>query len=153
MALSVPWRAAQVVAIGVSPRVLALWQRLVVLSILFHHSNLRLPVRLERGLATVIVTPRLHEIHHSVFSDERNSNWSSGLTLWDRLHGTLRTGHAASAVTIGLPEYRTRREVSLARMLGAPFVAPASRAARPRAGLASSRRASGRARPGGPRAG
>src|SRR5688572_3209445 len=48
LAASVPWRAAQVVLIGVDARTLQAWQTLTLLSVLFHHSNVRLPERLER---------------------------------------------------------------------------------------------------------
>src|SRR5688572_18724597 len=56
LAVSVPWRAAQVAAIGVSRRDLRLWQRMLLLSILFHHSNLRLPRRVGRVLGAFIMT-------------------------------------------------------------------------------------------------
>jgi sterol desaturase/sphingolipid hydroxylase (fatty acid hydroxylase superfamily) len=102
MLLTLPLRAAQILLIGVSPRAYALWKTAFFASVLFHHSNLRLPARLERGLAWFIMTPRLHGIHHSVVETERNSNWSSGLTLWDRLHGTLLTGTAQRDLVIGL---------------------------------------------------
>jgi sterol desaturase/sphingolipid hydroxylase (fatty acid hydroxylase superfamily) len=61
-----------------------------MLSILFHHLNMRLPLDLEKRLNYLIVTPRMHGIHHSIIRAEEDSNWSSGLTLWDRLHGTLK---------------------------------------------------------------
>ncbi len=57
MVVSAPWRAGQVALIGLSPRGLRLWQRFFFLSILFHHSNLRLPEGLERRLAWVLTTP------------------------------------------------------------------------------------------------
>src|SRR5947208_1638961 len=56
----------------------------------FHHSNWRLPLRLERILNLVIVTPRMHGIHHSVVERETNSNWSTVFSWWDRLHRTMR---------------------------------------------------------------
>lgn len=89
MAVSVPWRAAQVALFGVRPRALAVWQAFLFACILFHHANLRLPEWLERYLVLLIVTPRMHGIHHSILERETNSNWSSGLTIWDWLHGTL----------------------------------------------------------------
>ena len=103
MALSVPFRAAQVAAIGVSPRVLATWQTLGLLGILFHHANVDLPPRVERWLGLLVVTPRMHGIHHSAVEDETNSNWSSGLTVWDWLHGTLRLDIPQDAITVGVP--------------------------------------------------
>src|SRR5205823_774571 len=50
---SVPWRAAQVFVIGVSPDVLLLWQTCVLGAILFHHANLRLPAAIDRALSWV----------------------------------------------------------------------------------------------------
>ena len=41
--ISVLWRAVQILVIGVSPRSLRAWQYFLFPSILFHHSNLRLP--------------------------------------------------------------------------------------------------------------
>ena len=62
------WRACQVVLIGVSPLSISVWQTFLFLSVLFHHSNLRLPIEVERKLNSVIVTPRMHGIHHSIIA-------------------------------------------------------------------------------------
>ena len=91
-------------------------------SILFHHSNVELPIELERWLSRIIVTPRLHGIHHSTIRDETDSNWSSGLTLWDWLHGTLKVNVPQQAITIGVPAYRQSRDVSLPKIILMPFV-------------------------------
>ena len=69
----------------------------------------------------MIVTPRLHGIHHSTVRAETDANWSSGLTLWDRLHGTLRIDVPQDAITIGVPAYRVAEEVRLGRILALPF--------------------------------
>lgn len=121
LVLSVPWRAAQVALIGASPRALSAWQTATLLSILFQHANLRLPPAWEAGLMRLIVTPRLHGIHHSMIPEETGSNWSSGLTLWDRLHGTLRSDVRQAAITIGVPAYRTSEAVAIRRLLTLPF--------------------------------
>jgi len=118
---SVPWRAAQVLALGITPSSFSTWQRLLFLSILFHHSNLRLPVRTERWLNRLLVTPRMHGIHHSMVSGEMNSNWSSGLTLWDRLHGTLKLNVPQEEITIGVPAYSRIEELTLMNILKLPF--------------------------------
>jgi sterol desaturase/sphingolipid hydroxylase (fatty acid hydroxylase superfamily) len=103
MAVSMPYRAAQVVLLGVSSRPHSIWQTLVFVCILFHHSNLRLPAWLERLLSPVLVTPSMHGIHHSVVDKEVNSKWSSGLTVWDWLHGTLRLDVRQEEIEIGAP--------------------------------------------------
>jgi sterol desaturase/sphingolipid hydroxylase (fatty acid hydroxylase superfamily) len=121
MALSVLFRALQVVVIGPTRKALSIWQRAIFGSILFHHSNLRLQPRFERMLALVIVTPRMHGIHHSARRDETDSNWSSLLSVWDRLHGTYRENVPDEALVIGVPAYQKPAEVTLGRMLALPF--------------------------------
>lgn len=118
---SVPWRAAQILLIGVTPDALSHWQRLTMMSVLFHHSNVRLPMPLERALSLFVTTPRLHGIHHSIVAEEQNSNWSSGLTAWDRLHGTLRADVPQAGITIGVPAYREPVDVTLPKSLAMPL--------------------------------
>jgi sterol desaturase/sphingolipid hydroxylase (fatty acid hydroxylase superfamily) len=122
MALSVIWRAGQVIILGISSGALLVWQTALSISILFHHSNLRLPIGIERMLNTFIVTPRMHGIHHSVLDQEVNSNWSSGLTIWDRLHGTLNLAVPQQEVTIGVPAFRDPNQVTLLKIIVLPFI-------------------------------
>ncbi len=121
MLVSIPWRAAQVALLGVSGRALRAWQAFFFLSVLFHHSNLRLPPRLDRRLSWLLTTPRMHTIHHSVVRGETNSNWSSGFSLWDRLHGSFRWDAAPREGGIGVPGYRDPAETRLARSWRMPF--------------------------------
>lgn len=120
--VSVPWRAAQIVLIGVSPLGLSIWQTATLVVVIFHHSNTELPLGLERWLNYLIVTPRMHGIHHSIVPEEQNSNWSTGLTVWDRLHRTLRLNVPHDAIRIGVPAYRDTSEVTLPKVLALPFV-------------------------------
>jgi sterol desaturase/sphingolipid hydroxylase (fatty acid hydroxylase superfamily) len=121
MALSVPYRLAQVALIGADAFSLGLWQAVLLPSILFHHSNLRLPLSLERVLVRVLVTPRMHGIHHSAYENETNSNWSSLLSAWDYLHGTALLGVPQRAVEIGVPAHRRPEAVTLGPILTLPF--------------------------------
>lgn len=121
LAISTPWRAAQVVLIGVRPATLEAWQRLTLASVLFHHSNVRLPRRLETTLSRIVVTPRLHGIHHSRRPDEMASNWSSGLALWDLLHRTWRDDVPPETISVGVEEVRDPDQVTLPRLLAMPF--------------------------------
>jgi sterol desaturase/sphingolipid hydroxylase (fatty acid hydroxylase superfamily) len=122
LAVSIPWRAAQIVAIGVTPEALAVWQNALLVSILFHHSNVKLPLEIERAMSRVFVTPRMHGIHHSIVPEETNSNWSSGLTVWDWLHGTLRLNVPQREIAIGVAAYRSPEDVTLRESLELPFV-------------------------------
>jgi sterol desaturase/sphingolipid hydroxylase (fatty acid hydroxylase superfamily) len=124
IAISVAFRAAQIVVIGPAPATLAAWQIFLFLCILFHHSNVRLPLAVERKLARVVVTPRLHGIHHSIAPEEVNSNWSSGLSFWDWLHSTLRTQVPQNDITLGIPGFLEEDQVTLGKSLALPFRGP-----------------------------
>ncbi len=89
---------------------------------LFHHSNWRLPRGLDRSLSRVLTTPRMHGIHHTARETSTNANWSSGLSLWDHLHGTYRSDPSVEAGPIGVPGYRDPRETRLIPSLRLPFV-------------------------------
>ena len=122
MLLSVPWRAGQVALLGVSPRALRVWQGFFFASIVFHHSNLRLPEAFERRLARVLTTPRMHGIHHTAERALTDCNWSSGLSLWDHLHGSFRLAAPQPAVRIGVPAYHHPRQTGLLASLLLPFL-------------------------------
>lgn len=121
LGLSVFYRALQVAVLGIDPRSVAVWQTLLFVSILFHHSNTRLPLAVERILVRIIVTPRMHGIHHSDFENETNTNWSSLLSAWDYLHRTIRLDVPQDAITIGLPAYDDPGKVTLGKILALPF--------------------------------
>jgi sterol desaturase/sphingolipid hydroxylase (fatty acid hydroxylase superfamily) len=121
MIVSAPWRAAQVALIGVSPRQLSLWQMLTTMAILFHHSNIRLPLAIEHTLARIVVTPRMHGIHHSIVERETDSNWETIFSLPDYLHRTVRLNVPQQAIDIGIPAFRRAEEVRLGRLLRMPF--------------------------------
>jgi sterol desaturase/sphingolipid hydroxylase (fatty acid hydroxylase superfamily) len=113
-----------VIAIGVGPRALAVWQKLTLAEVLFHHSNVRLPRGVERVLSLLVVTPRLHGIHHSVAREERDTNFSSGFALWDWLHNTGRRELDRDVVRIGLPGHEHAEDVTLIRTLALPLRSP-----------------------------
>jgi sterol desaturase/sphingolipid hydroxylase (fatty acid hydroxylase superfamily) len=96
--LSVPLRLAQVRLFGVSPHALALWEGFFGASVLFHHADLDLPF--DRELSWLLTTPGMHDIHHRADFGSLDSNFSAGLSVWDRLHGTF--ADTAPVVPIGL---------------------------------------------------
>jgi sterol desaturase/sphingolipid hydroxylase (fatty acid hydroxylase superfamily) len=121
IAISVPYRITQVLLIGVDPQSLLTWQALTLFSILFHHSNIRLPKSVEDRLVRLIVTPRMHGIHHSNELQNQNSNWSGGLTIWDALHGTLNLGVLQDQIDIGVRGFERPDQVTLPKILTQPF--------------------------------
>ena len=121
LALAAGFRAAQVLLLGVDRETLSVWQQALVLSVVFHHSNLELPVEAERALQYLFVTPRMHGIHHSTKSEEMNTNYSSLLSWWDRVHGSLRLDVPQRAVTIGVAGFSEPAQVTFLRSMSLPF--------------------------------
>jgi sterol desaturase/sphingolipid hydroxylase (fatty acid hydroxylase superfamily) len=57
---------------------------------MFSHSNVRMPLGLDRALRWFVVTPDMHRVHHSIRPSETNSNFGFNLPWWDQLFGTYR---------------------------------------------------------------
>jgi sterol desaturase/sphingolipid hydroxylase (fatty acid hydroxylase superfamily) len=119
--LSAFYRSAQVILFGIDFWTLLLFETSVTAFALFHHSNLRLPQRLESRWNRLLVTPRMHGVHHSIVQNETDSNFGTILTLWDRLHRTLRLHIPQERITIGVPSYRDPQEQTFLKSLLIPF--------------------------------
>ncbi|GAB3168907.1 sterol desaturase family protein [Telluribacter humicola] len=109
--ISVLYRGGWALLAGVSPRQVLVYEIIFEVATNFHHTNLKLPEKLDRRLADFIVTPRMHGIHHSVIRDETDSNYSVVLTIWDRLHQTLRLDIPQDQINIGVPYIRKHTDV------------------------------------------
>ncbi len=121
VAFSAALRVAQATLIGLSPWTYAAYELVFQGNTLFHHSNLRLPIRVERQLNRILVTPRMHGIHHSQVEGETNSNFSVIFPWWDRLHRTLKLNVPQSRIVIGVPAYATAEDNRLWSALAMPF--------------------------------
>lgn len=121
VALSAVFRVVQISLIGVGLGTLAVYELVFQLNTLFHHSNVRLPIRIERLLNLVLVTPRMHGIHHSWVRRETDSNFSVVLPWWDRLHRTLRLNVPQARLRIGVPGYSRPEDNRFWASFTAPF--------------------------------
>ena len=120
VAMSAGFRIVQIATLGVSPVTFAIYELVFQIGTLFHHSNVRLPLMAERFLNRVVVTPRMHGIHHSEVRRENNSNFSVVFPWWDRLHRTLRLNVPQSQIVIGIPAYSGAADNGPARALLMP---------------------------------
>src|SRR5437867_6673746 len=121
MLFSIGFLSLAVIVFGISPIMLIVFFITFEAATLFHHSNWRLPIKLERIFNLIVVTPRMHGIHHSIVQRETNSNWGTIFCWWDKLHRTLRRDVPQNAVTIGVAAYRDEKELTLAQLLVLPF--------------------------------
>lgn len=114
-------RLAVLPLLGVTPAQLLLYELILQPVILFHHSNVRLPARLDQALRTVIVTPWMHWVHHSRYRPETDSNFASVFSFWDRLFGSFRLREDPSGISLGLDGYEPQEWRTIAGMLRSPF--------------------------------
>ena len=121
MVFSAGFLALAVIVFGIGPIMLLVFFITFEGATLFHHSNWRLPIWLERTLNRAIVTPRMHGIHHSIVQRETNSNWGTIFCWWDKLHRTLRRDIPQDEITIGVAAYREENELTLGRLWLLPF--------------------------------
>jgi sterol desaturase/sphingolipid hydroxylase (fatty acid hydroxylase superfamily) len=124
--LSMVIKIATVAFFGIPSVAVVAFEVVLNATAMFNHSNVALPIWLDRLARSIVVTPDMHRVHHSVVRSETDSNFGFNLPWWDRLFGTYRAGPAAGheGMTIGLPIFRDARELRLDRLLTQPFRAP-----------------------------
>jgi sterol desaturase/sphingolipid hydroxylase (fatty acid hydroxylase superfamily) len=83
--LSALARAAVIVGFGFPLDSVLVFQALVLIAAIFHHSNLALPPGFERALARVIITPSIHWVHHHKRRADTDSNYGTIFSFWDPL--------------------------------------------------------------------
>jgi sterol desaturase/sphingolipid hydroxylase (fatty acid hydroxylase superfamily) len=121
VAMSAGFRTVQVGVIGVSAPMFAAYELVFQANTLFHHSNVRLPIRVERLLSLVLVTPRMHGIHHSQVREEANSNYSVVFPWWDHVHRTIGLNVPQADIVVGVPGYASPEDNRLSNTLLLPF--------------------------------
>jgi sterol desaturase/sphingolipid hydroxylase (fatty acid hydroxylase superfamily) len=89
----------------------------------FSHANIRLPMRLEKVLRRIQVTPEIHRIHHSIDASEQRFNFANLFSFWDRLFRTYRDHpEAGEQMQFGLAGVAAAQSVRPLAMLALPFV-------------------------------
>lgn len=122
--LSVAIKMAVIALTGAPAVAVVIFEVVLNATAMFNHSNVALPVGLDRVLRLLVVTPDMHRVHHSVTPHEANSNFGFNLPWWDRLFGTYRAqpdkGH--TDMDIGIDLFREPDELHLHKMLIQPFM-------------------------------
>jgi sterol desaturase/sphingolipid hydroxylase (fatty acid hydroxylase superfamily) len=111
-------RAVVIIALAMPLASVVVFEVLIIVSALFHHSNLRLPKWLEKALSFVIVTPSIHWVHHHAKQADTDSNYSTVLSIWDRIFSSRSATHRSDTMKIGVER---RPERSLLGLIQKPF--------------------------------
>ena len=118
VALAALARAGAIVALDIRLSSVLLFETLVLMSTIFHHSDARLPPRLEQALARVIITPSIHWVHHHALRADTNSNYGTIFSFWDPLFRSRSRTRRWATMPIGV---EGRRDRPLLRLLVTPF--------------------------------
>lgn len=129
IALSMAIKLGLVWLLGPHPAAVVIFELLLSLGALITHTDVALPPQLDRALRTLLVTPNMHRIHHSVRREETDSNYGFHLSVWDRAFGSYRAAPAEPERTmpIGLGEFREPAAQTLWGLLRQPFLAAGPR--------------------------
>ncbi len=95
-------RAGVILLIGFPLNSILVFETLVLIATIFHHSDLLLPARLEAALARLIITPSIHWVHHHRLKRDTDSNYGTVFSFWDRLFGSANATARRPAMTIGV---------------------------------------------------
>ena len=106
-------RALVIFLMGVPLLTVVVFETLLALLTMFHHSNIRLAPKLERALAAVIVTPSIHWVHHHAIRRDTDSNYATLLSLWDRLFRSKSLTQRTPEMPIGVEGGKDRGFVPL----------------------------------------
>jgi sterol desaturase/sphingolipid hydroxylase (fatty acid hydroxylase superfamily) len=118
---SVFFRGAAVILIGISPLMVLIYEIAFDASNQFQHSNMKISFPFEKVLNKILVTPRMHGIHHSMKRSETDSNFSIIFSFWDRLHRTIRLNVHQDSIVTGVPVYPDEKELTTGNLLKLPF--------------------------------
>ena len=116
--LSALARAGAIALLALPLSSVLVFETLVLMAAMFHHSNLRLPPALERALSLLVVTPSIHWVHHHRRRIDTDSNYCTILSLWDRLFASRSGHHRTPDMPIGV---EGREEEGVLQLLAAPF--------------------------------
>jgi sterol desaturase/sphingolipid hydroxylase (fatty acid hydroxylase superfamily) len=124
LAMSAVIKISLVFFLGASVLGVMIFESALVLCAQFHHSSLKVPGWFETVFWILFVPPSMHRIHHSVVIEERDTNYGTIFSAWDRGFGTLLTRVDQGKIRIGVGSYQKPEELNLHHLLVMPFTRP-----------------------------
>lgn len=115
------FRIIQISIIGVTPVVFIIYEIFFTANTIFQHSNIKLSIKIERIINKIIVTPRMHGIHHSQYRTETDSNFSTIFSIWDLFHKTILLNIPQNKISIGVPAYNNSSDNKFINLITLPF--------------------------------
>ena len=124
IAISLGVKAAAVALLGIPAVAIVIFEVALNGFALFNHANIRLSQKWDDKVGRVLITQRLHRIHHSQAKAESNSNYGFSVSWWDRLFNsfTPRAQYSDETLPIGQKDVPAVKEnASIRALLMQPF--------------------------------
>lgn len=99
-------RAVVIFILGVPLASVVVFETLIALVTIFHHSNVRIPAMAEKAMSLFIVTPSIHWVHHHAKRSDTDSSYATFFSLWDRLFGSRSKTVRTAEMPIGVEGLR-----------------------------------------------
>ena len=121
LSVSAGIKIGQIFFLGPDLIAITIFESLIVLTSQFHHSSMIVPPWFERLYWTLFVPPSMHRIHHSVVIKERNSNYGTIFSIWDRIMETMVSKIDQERIRIGIGAYQNPDKLKFHHLLLMPF--------------------------------
>lgn len=94
-------------------------EAIILLSSIFHHSNINIPEKLEKMISLIFVTPSIHWVHHHQRQSETDANYSTIFSWWDKIFNSKSLFKRKLNMPIGV---EGDQEQDLVKLVIRPFV-------------------------------
>jgi len=122
--ISLALKTGAVLLLGAPASAVLVFEIMLNGAAMFNHANLFIPPGTDLFIRKILVTPDMHRIHHSVYRNERNSNYGFALSWWDYLFRsyTDKPADGYERMALGISGYENKKHQKIICMLTCPFI-------------------------------
>ncbi len=114
LAFSIIIKSIVIVFLGIKLEHFLLYETLFLTNVMFQHSNLSIG-KFDKVYRFIFTSPDMHKVHHSNIQEETDSNYTSLLSVWDRIFKTYKENNPKKIVfgVRGLENEQTLKKMLL----------------------------------------
>ena len=99
-----------------------IYQTILTVFVAFTHANIALPLKVDKIISYVLVSPNMHKVHHHWKQPFTDSNYGAVFSIWDRLFNTYLELDK-SKIKYGLDRYYSNdKDEDLVMLMKKPFI-------------------------------
>ncbi|MFD2204920.1 sterol desaturase family protein [Kiloniella antarctica] len=111
--LSAMARAGVIILLNIPFVSIVVFETVVLIATVFHHSNVRIKKIVERILGYIFITPEIHWVHHHAIQVDTDSNYGTIFSWWDPFFQTRSQNPRKAGMRIGVEGTRDKSFMSL----------------------------------------